>query len=341
MKYRAVFGCLLSTITIVGLSGCQAGKLNMPNLAFWNKNDQLASEYVEPPSHNFTPGDTELAATSAPADNGQGPPARPESAVESPSLEAFAEKVNQSLDQLEPPAGNPAPVSTFATADPVAPSSQATAPPTGDTGFSAPLVPRKVSRFANQLSPSGSGGPSPADDQNRFQPGPVNSPPLTNYERLAASTLSGPPPVSEPPVSRGELPEGLSSNVPEALQAPPLKPESRPLAEQAVEMQNPYAGPPRQAAAPGGSPSAYATTPYKSFNSLNPETDQQIAPQNPEIAPQNPVNEAPANPGDTVPATLRLSGQGSYAPGSIRRPDPVQPTTPQVPRTAGGGEFRQ
>ena len=94
-KLAKTIGVLSLATVVLALSGCQAGKLNLPqvsDLAFWKKSDTLASRYVEPPAHQFTPSDAGLASA-----DGDLPPLPPD--VEK-TAESFEAEVSRSYEQL-------------------------------------------------------------------------------------------------------------------------------------------------------------------------------------------------------------------------------------------------
>ncbi len=328
MKFRTVTALSLAAM-VIGSSGCQSGKLNMPGLAFWKKNDRLSPEYIEPPSHNFTPGETALADTSDEPASQDGPPSRPgKTELASESIESFAAEVNRSWEQLAEKTQASAAEHAGSVSEAMVDLENVSMPPTGpmDVASSAsPLVPRQVPEGAGQPESRGTG-------DNQFQP--YTPAPTTNYERLAARTLA---PRQEVP-RYAESPPMASQSAPDASLTPMASAdiaavETTPVGSgDAIRMRNPHSttSPDSTASDVTAEQPRYESTPYQPFQ-----------PRATEMADAaGPVTDSPSSLA-SIPATLQLSGQGSYAPGSVRRPDPIQPENLTIPKTAGGGSFQR
>lgn len=348
MTLRIVSTMSLAAVILIGLSGCQSGKLNMPGLAFWKKNDRLSPEYIEPPSHNFTPGETDIA-DSVDVEIGteeDGPPKRPIVSAEqsSESLESFAAEVNRSWEQLAEKSQEDGADHAGTVKQAMVDQDHVSMPPTREVGpadFANPLAPRQAPGGGGQFAAGSAEAENPSSASG-FQP-------ATNYEKLAAQTMG-----SSRPAPRYEMsPAALSQNgsgsplVPETVNSPETVPNE---AGENVRMLNPYSGPAGDAdiasspiSAPASSTPAqpqYETTPYKPFGSdAATEMADPSATTSPQLADNSMTPSA--SPGE-IPSMLQLSGQGSYAPGSVRRPEPIQPESMTVPHTAtGGGSFQR
>ncbi len=343
MTLRIVSTMSLAAAILVGLSGCQSGKLNMPGLAFWKKNDRLSPEYIEPPSHNFTPGETDIA-DSVDVEIGtedDGPPKRPVVSAEqsSESLESFAAEVNRSWEQLAEQTQGNAAEHAGTVKQAMVDRDNISMPPTREVGpadFANPLAPRQAPGGGGQFAAGSAEAESPSSAAG-FQP-------TTNYEKLAAQTMGSSRPAPRYEMSPATQAQNGSGSplVPQAVSPAETVPQG---VDETGSMLNPYSGAASEAdiaSSPISAPAQpqYETTPYKPFGSgatsemaaPSATTSQQLA--NNSMTPSVSPNE--------IPSMLQLSGQGSYAPGSVRRPEPIQPESMTVPRTAtGGGSFQR
>ena len=93
MSFKTTGSLLVTGCLIFAFSGCQAGKLNMPKLAFWKKDEGLESKYIEPPSHQLTPSETKVAANT---DDKDLPPLPPD--IER-TVDSFEKEVTRSYEQ--------------------------------------------------------------------------------------------------------------------------------------------------------------------------------------------------------------------------------------------------
>lgn len=332
MNDRAAGWLLALAGSIIFTSGCQTGRLNMPSLAFWKNNDTLSADYIEPPSHQFEPGSAAVAKSAADKttgassiDSGDGPPVKPQTAERNAeTMESFAADVNRSWEQLAEQTRanaerhseelNQAMVDMAnATRSPVAstpPDSTAAAPPTRPAGAYASSAPPSSNASGNDFAPN------PALAQAKPSGG------QTAYERLASQTLSPLTPVSPSSVPANPAPQATAQNSAATMTSDAA---SSPLATAPVRP-------------------SYDSTPYPAFQPRDPLDEQTIA-TSPAV-PAGPTTTAPpataTSSTGSIPSTLALSGQATYAPGSIRRPEPSTLAPSTVPHTAaGGGDFRR
>jgi hypothetical protein len=362
MKFRIACLTMPATILLIVATGCQSSRFSMPKLAFWKNNDQLASEYIEPPSHQFTPERTASADKESTLDTGDGPPTRPKTASTSgPSIDSFAEEVNRSWAQLEAKTQKKSNEVNQALVD----TNNISLPPTGQGSedLKQPLMPRYLKSDDRALaakSAAESTGNLAGD--GTFAPMPASkSSPATRYEQLAGTTMSGPstlqPAPATSPGGRSEF-SAESGFQPVAMTSRPsvaMEPQGR-TAEPAPfndssRFENPYMpqlqaeksptspvsapNTPKSLASAKPADPVYQSTPYKPFTALADSATGS--------SPDTPVTENASgttnNPPNTprlaqMPLSLQLSGQGTYAPGSVRRPDSLS-TAPQ----SGGGSF--
>jgi hypothetical protein len=345
-------------VLLILLTGCQAGKFRLPGMALLGKNDRLSPEYIEPPSLQFDPGDSEIAEVNieegTPSDD-SGPPRRPDQ-----SLEAFAADVNRSWEKL-----------AEQTESSVAEHAESVNQAMVD------LANVSVPPNAGAMSPDSASEPAPDKsferNSNDFQPGSAASTSVasgaTNYERLAQNTLapltpatpsgaasglasrqdmaSAPVPESNPGQFKPDASTAPSDSWPPGMAA---KSTDIPGSDGGVRMQNPYIA--NQAkTSTGNTPTAdsqaspqskYETTPYPPFQPRADLVDTTVPDDGSGVENVSATTDGNAAPGASrIPAMLDLSGQASYAPGSVRRPDPVQPEEVEVISTAGGGAFRR
>lgn len=344
----------------------------MQKLAFWKSNDKLDAEYLEPPSHQFTPERTAVADSVSRLKKGDGPPTRPQTAsADNPSLDKFAEEVNRSLEELSEKTKATAQQSQNDVNRALVDTDNVSMPPTRQSGddYKKPLTPRYLS--SGNSYPSSSTSTDNEASSGSFTPlAPKSStpPPSTRYEQLAQSTMPALSPLQPATKtstagsgdfvpSTGAMPKVTTPRTPVALQTPSTLAQVPGSGEELSRMQNPYtpglqpidtqATPMsgqfttnNSTASTGNVVTQYDSTPYKPF-----------VPRN-EMAPQSSTNSNVMQAGNAtsenrstqvaqIPATLQLSGQGTYAPGSVRRPSPLQPETmTAVPQTGGGSFLR-
>ncbi len=339
MKSRVVSVSSLAIAMIVLAGGCQSSRLNMPGLAFWKSNDRLAPEYIEPPSHQFNPGDTALVDTrnatekKANIDSGDGPPARPSpSKSANGSLEAFAADVDRSWEQLAEQTRASADKHSDAMNQAMVDMGNISKPPLANGGSQnmdfAGTSPSRGTSTAPPMSETRTGNEiqrTPVSSA-ALQPGPGTT---STYERIASQTLSPLTPATS------------STSV--AIPPPPGSPMS---ASTGAQDNSSLAG---STASP-----TYGSTPYPAFqprsdmtaSAANGDTSVSTTASGKNSSMSTSLNVLASTsgmvPSSGIPSMLSLSGQGTYAPGSVRRPDPIKPESMSAPHTAaGGGEFRR
>ncbi|MGI9518992.1 MAG: hypothetical protein ACR2NP_18210 [Pirellulaceae bacterium] len=337
----------------------------MNSLAFWRQNDRLGSEYIEPPAHQFSPSQTEMASTSndAAGDDDSLPPLPPN--VDR-TMESFEQEVTDTYRQLAQQ--NQATGDRKAT--PIQPvdvdTSHVSSPPAnfGSSDFSSPLTPRTVENDTAAVST-----PATPANSNDFMPDSASLAGIsgnTQYERLAQQMLEPakpPAPTNQPPAA---MPVVRSPEMPNPLTPAHGGGEFAATASQpapgAQRVQNPYASnaataqplQPRtetpigtQAAQPPAEPAAvqinfdqYPTTPYRSFESGTQTTapaDRMAAIPSPEPATMPGAPATSSSMGTGSPLSLQIQGQGTYAPGSVRTPAALNPAELQLPQSVPGG----
>ena len=368
-----VTGCLVCLMT-----GCQAGKLNMNSLAFWRKNDQFDSNYIEPPAHKFTPGQTEVAANtsdSAPDDDTL-PPLPPN--VDR-TMESFEEEVTRTYQEL-------AQQNTSTQQNTLAPrgsnsiqpvdvdTSHVSSPPAGfgNSEFNSPLTPRASDNNSATVS-----APANSNDFVPLSPAGSDDSDTPQYERLAQQMLEPARPpanVEQPPVSMPEIRTPEMSNPLSPAQGGDFAASPSQPAPSAQRVQNPYASsrtqtpaqplqprtppqvaaqtttPPAQPSANPVTPDQYPTTPYRAFEPDQLAGNAQattIPSPEPATMPDPPASTQQMANNGTGGLTLQLQGQGTYAPGSVRPPDALDPGSLQLPQSirvgnsnSGGGAFQ-
>ena len=371
MRFRIVCFWLSVTCVISFATGCQSSKFNMQKLAFWKNNDKLDAEYLEPPSHQFTPERTAVADSVSRLNKGEGPPTRPKTAsVDNPSLDAFAEEVNRSLEELSDKTKSTAQQSQNDVNRALVDTANVSMPPTrqNDDDYKKPLTPRYLS--SGNSYPSSDAATSSEASTGNFTPLAPKSttPPSTRYEQLAQSSMPALSPLQ--PVAKsgtagtgdfvpstGSMPVVTTPRTPVALQTPSslaqvpgsggelsrmqnlYTPGLQPIDTQATPMAGQFTNN-NPMASTGNSGTQYDSTPYKPFVSRN-ELAAQSSTNSNVMQAGNSTSENRSNQVAQIPATLQLSGQGTYAPGSVRRPSPLQPETmTAVPQSSGGSFMR-
>jgi hypothetical protein len=324
-------------ILIVASTGCQVGKSPVGNFAWWKKDDTLASRYIEPPSHQFTPSESAVVS-----DDPDLPPLPPD--IEK-TVETFEEDVARSYRELARQAGQ---ISDKAL-DPVREATDkleklavASDSAANSSEFLNPLVPRSVdSGGVTNDDPQAKAAMSeqPASGvsstSNEFQPYRATP----RYEQLAQQTLQ--------PLDPGAL---QAAEPQRSSTAAPLQPypsgDSSPAGEFVVpdpgtfspSWANSQATPlspsrPEAAAATADSQQVNYEYPSTPFPEFQPRMDE------PGDTPQTLTQGAATTTSSGLNSSgleLQLQGQGSYAPGSIRTPDPIDPGQLRLPMNVDG-----
>lgn len=350
-------GIILTTSCLfVALTGCQMGKSPLASLAWWQKDDELASRYIEPPSHQFTPSDSAVVS-----DDPNLPPLPPD--IEK-TVDSFEQEVARSYRELareSEKAGD----RLVGTAREVKEESKnmlmpAERKPPTSADFANPLTPRPSERYAlNESAPKSSNSlqpkPTGTSGTGGFQPDG-----MTQYEKLAQQSLQPKDPgtfsPSRPearlpnaslPMKRGNkndfafTPKSPANKIDTTTPLQPSRPNKQPVTEaQQVNFE-------------------YPSTPYQSFQPRGKNTTSTNASQMPNPASlteqlvdtdsdsaSNVVDATKDAVGNLVPdlspkapagLSLQLQGQGSYAPGSIRAPNPIDPAELVLPPATGSG----
>ena len=364
MSCKTAFIILCTSCIVVSFSGCQAGKLNMQQLAFWKKNDTLDSRYIEPPSHQLTPSDTRVAGNS---DDSNLPPLPPDINRTADKFESEVTKSYQELAQQTKESENRF-ANSLADAEqktrsaineklPSRSSYSSGLDNVAEPNFNNPLTPKPINRNRpnTQIAQRSVDAMPPSSGSFRPRPTSAKSSPtisnagMTEYEKLAQLD-SG----QLKPSTSGELPK---INYPTSNS--PLKPNNQ-LAQNSQSIQNPYsttrpksdrslqavtgASQATQANQSLPSPSGssrqvnyeYPSTPYQPYNvksqDSNLATTNTLNPSSHTTSPLKPNNSI-TSPSMTSSSTMKLdiSGQGSYAPGSIRRPKALLPSNLKLP----------
>lgn len=394
MKSTFVPGWLIASCLLVTFAGCQLGKSPLSSLAWWQKEDTLASKYVEPPSHQFTPSDSAVVS-----DDPDLPPLPPDI---DKTVDSFEEDIARSYRDLARQSENEAKSIASRTREVQVDTRNISAPPTrppSSADFSNPLTPRASERYsANPDSSFGQGSQSrnsisktaSPSNKNDFMPSSGSeSPGMTQYERMAQQSLQpkqGSTTRSPLTPSRTAQPSGQSPLQPSNgsdFRPPSTSPPSS--SSSSGSFQPASSGSfqpmtPRQPVQPISTPRAltppaersqstneYPTTPYQSFQPRVDDVKQQSNQFVPGATSPGSGNSSPSfgssskgTPGVTdatkapsgsfasgttngnfnaaKPAgqtanglSLNLQGQGSYAPGSVRRPDAINPEKLELP----------
>jgi hypothetical protein len=205
-----------------------------------------------------------------------------------------------------------------------------------------------------RLAPSTAGGFNPLMPANTSTNStPVQTPASPTSVAGSGSGNLNPPsfgggsfvPQNQAP-SAGGLPSSLATapnapvQNPYAANAGPSNPAANPTASGSSSIFPPLSANPASTVSNASPARTYESTPYKAFESGRPTTSNGSISQTGQL-------QAPGAAGTAaqIPASLQISGQGSYAPGSIRMPqrpqataaNPPQPVTPAQP--LGGGSF--
>jgi hypothetical protein len=337
MRFRIVCFWLSVTCVISFASGCQSGKFNMQNSV-------------------------------SKLEKGDGPPTRPTTAsVDNPSLDAFEGELNRSLEELSDKTKSTAQQTQNDVNRALVDTANVSMPPTRENGddLKKTSTPRYMSSGNSYASNSAStDNTANSGSFTPLAPKPTTQP-ATRYEQLAQSSMPVLSPL-QPAVtsttgsgdfvpSNGPMPKMTTPRTPAALQTPSTFAQVPGSGEELSRMQNPYtpgiqpmdtqASPvPGQysnnssMASTGNPATQYDSTPYKPFVSRNdmapPSTSHSGVMQ-----AGNSTSENRSNQVAQIPATLQLSGQGTYAPGSVRRPSPLQPESMTAVPQSGGGSF--
>ena len=328
-------GCL-----IVSLSGCQAGKSPLGNLAWWQKNDTLASEYIEPPSHQYTPTDSAVVS-----DDSDLPPLPPD--IEK-TVDSFEKDVARSYRELSRQSDKSLDRTSSAARDVAVDTRNVDRSPAYEmptTGASNPLTPliRPSERFASKPETPPESEPrlpirtpyGSEQDSSTFSPDGQGR---TQYEKIAGQTLqpfattqAGSFDASRPEAKIPDFSPSVSSDI--AFQPPT---SSRTDGNGGFsESLNPATTSRTTESAAEQASQNYPATSYQSFEPRVKEADTQPVPSFiPDLSatiPQN--NLAPASASGM---SLQLQGQGSYAPGSVRAPNPINPAQLTLPISQPG-----
>ncbi len=371
MRVKTAVSWLAPLYLVVALCGCQAGKSPMGRLAWWKKDDALASKYVEPPSQNFTPSESALAN-----DDSELPPLPPDI---DKTVDSFGEEIARSYRELardtEQARGEFSSSAAGVAAKTSSDGREKEKPTTSATEFSNPLIPRADDQLASQMrSPSANSGleplkPSPTDSKdNEFKA----SPGMTQYEKLAQRTLSFDADQMDAPRPEAKLPDTLSPLKPASSGG--FQPSSGPVAQN-PNPAGPFAPAAKSATAPTAadpSPSEgqhvnyeYPSTPYHAFQPRNGDgtspTNSQLTEQVLDTATESvnhvaggtkhtfapagfraggvvePPSPPASNSGNSTGGmpTLNLQGQGSYAPGSVQAPSSLNQGQFGLPKPGG------
>ncbi len=324
MRFRIVCFWLSVACVISFATGCQSSKFNMQKLAFWKNNDKLDSEYIEPPSQKFTPERTAVAESASRLDQGEGPPVRPETAsTNNESLDAFADEVNRSWEELAEKSQSTTEQAAKSVNRALVDTANVSMPPARQNSddLKQPSTPRYISSGSSGLSNNSSSKFEP--NKGSFSPlAPKASPaPSARYEQLAQSTMPTMPTMSP-----------LQPSVTNTIGTGDFAPSSGSMLTQASPVPGQF-NPNNATVSNGATGSQYESTPYKPFTSRNESASQNI------MQASNATGENRLTQVSQIPVTLQLSGQGTYAPGSVRRPSPLQPENLTALPQTGGGSF--
>ncbi len=332
-------GCLF-----INLTGCQLGKPSLSSLAWWQNDSALASRYIEPPSHQFTPSESAVVSNDPAlpplptdiqktADSFEQEIARSYKELVKDSKQSNADLIaglekTQATEPLLPQTVPNPPEDLPQSTSPLSPlkdnsSAIAASDKTPNTGDFVPNA--SNGKPQNNALPELTPHKKEVSSNNDFQP--YKTP---NYMTLAEDTL----PQTEPekfaaPVSRPEevIPPATRNN-----EAPPRFADNSNFA-------------PAPTLTPKSTPNGtnadkYPSTPHKSFGAAAgaiPLNKQQIQPsQNEQFfdslakSPNAPAPGAPTSTPNTS-SSLHLPTQGSYAPGSISTPSPIVPSQLKLP----------
>lgn len=342
-------GCLT-----INLTGCQIGKPSLGSLTWWKKNDELASKYVEPPSHQFSPSESAIVS-----DDPNLPPLPPdiEKTVDSfqqeidrsyRELAKDSQKANRELieslekgtsELLKIAETTPEKTETISTSsNPLTPlastdSQNLNTEPVADNSTikPAPISAAKSGSFrpggggsfqaatATQTNPGDSTiAPFNEGKSNGFEPSKTTAP---NYERLANNTFT-------PALPDAKTLPNSSEASPSFQVEPKTLPSPTPSNGFVPYAQNPGT-PTHIPQLPKGLEPAvtpdYPSTPHKPFESSESQvsTGMNQTDANAKMVDSfNPIGQAAtkANSGSFVPPTqntIPKMKQGSYTPGSI------------------------
>lgn len=345
-------GCLF-----INLTGCQLGKPSLSSLAWWQNDTELASRYIEPPSHQFTPSESAVVSNDPAlpplptdiqktADSFEQEIARSYKELVKDSKQHNADLIT-SLEKTAPakvlnPQTVPKPPEDLPqTQSPLAPrannqSEFAISKETPDTGGFVPNSPRgQVQKSTTPLTVENKSSAVAIENQGSsfvprndsgFQP----SSKTPNYMRFAENTL----PKLEPKNSDSASLQPLEAKPPGAMsdEAPNR------FADQSTLVPTPIPSP--KSMDNGTSNNPYPSTPHKSFGSSVDAAPNTIQPsqtsQNEQLfdsfggTPSLPIPNSQITPPSEA-STLNLPTQGSYAPGSISTPSPIAPSQLKLP----------
>ena len=360
LRFRAM---VAATCLILGANtGCQSGKLalpkltvpsmTMPNLAFWKK-DTLDADEIMPPAINYSPSDSSSDRAAMVADsrnaNGSMPPVKPTGTKSSDSLDRFRSETANIYGQLAANSDSSAEGFNTANSKPPANSQGDFEPRKNNTGqFLANVKHQAPSNsqgfsggesLSQRLSPMQSTSPSrtpysgasasngaTGNSSSGFQPsnGPL---PRTRYEQIADATMSSMPSEGLSPLGNPQNVGSISSPQSGSSQGAFTASESIP--QHVINRHfDSGASPADSGQVAGVSYQQYPDTGYSAF-----QPRDTTAGGNAKIATVA-----------SLPDTLLL-GQGTYAPGSVRVPDAMQPEQVSVPKRAAvnavpGGSFQ-
>lgn len=345
-------GCLF-----INLTGCQLGKPSLGSLAWWQNDTELASRYIEPPSHQFTPSESAVVSNDPDlpplptdiqktADSFEQEIARSYKELVKDSKQHNADLIT-SLEKTAPakvlnPQTVPNPPEDLPQAQsPLAPLADnqgefAISKETPDTGGFVPNSPsEQLQKSATPLKPGNTGDSFVVGNQDSsfvprndsgFQP----SPETPNYMRFAENLL----PNLEPKNPGSASLQPLEAKPPGAMgdEAP------NGFTDQSTFVPTPIPSP--KSMDNGTSNNAYPSTPHKSFGNSADAAPNTIQPsqasQNEQLfdsfggTPSLPIPSPQIAPSSEA-STLNLPTQGSYAPGSISTPSPIVPSQLKLP----------
>ena len=348
-------GCLF-----INLTGCKLGKPSLSSLAWWQNDTELASRYIEPPSHQFTPSESAVVSND---------PALPPLPTDiQKTADSFEQEIARSYKELvkdskqhnadlitslektasakvlepqtvpKPPEDLPQAQSPLAPLAPLANNQSEFAIPkaTPDTGGFVPNSPNEqLQNRATPLKPVNSGDSFVVGNQDSsfvprndssFQP----SSETPNYMKVAENTL----PNLEPKKLDSASLQPLEAKPPGAMSdEAPSK-----FADQSTFVPTPVPSP--KSMDNGTSNNAYPSTPHKSFGNSADAAPNTFQPsqtnRNEQLfnsfggTPSLPIPNPQIAPSSET-STLNLPTQGSYAPGSISTPSPIVPSQLKLP----------
>lgn len=369
---RAIPTVILLTIgcLVINLTGCQIGKPSLGSLTWWKKNDDLASKYVEPPSHQFSPSESAIVS-----DDPNLPPLPPdiEKTVESfqqeidrsyRELAKDSQKANQELiESLEkgtselmqiaeqPPTKSPVSTANATALIPMPTpqakdfSNQTIAQNTVESNPTAQPSLGSNKSDAGSFKPGGGGSfqaystpQATTEDSNGFKLTPTEVP---NYERVADKTFAPSTPGQLEP-SKPTEPSPSSTFVPYKTEPSSGNPSIIPNLPKGLEPK---------------ATSTYPSTPHKPFEAPATNTNEQmvnafIPNDTPELgnsvppsSSENGINNGsfvPPNPAalpklEPIPGStldiLPAKKQGGYTPGSTGPLDDGGLSLPPIPGT--------